>query len=285
MKKELIRKLRHMAGMGRFISLAIYGAFDYAALTPLMKTKRLEQAIDRLDDREVVTLVKRFQQLLNKPLSVMGGGTVLHYAAYRNILSEILLLKPNVNAVDNLGRNALFFVKTSDNAEKLISAGADVNKQDRHSKTPLFSAISIRNTDLVKTFIKHHADVNHVSMVDDTPVMLALQYGDEDIIGILLESGADPEKSGSDEVTCAVDRAKEIQSGTHLVCYPLEFTLKNANPQKCARMIFDHVARHKEQKLKDMIDQSASNLTEEQIKKLKEINLPQIKKPQRTIKF
>jgi len=95
---------------------------------------------------------------VNKTISGLGGGTVLHTAAARNL--------PNI-------------------VKMLLDAGADINKEDNDGRTPLITAISLDNIDMVKFLIANGADINMINRNNETPLYIAAIQSKTKVIKLL----------------------------------------------------------------------------------------------------
>ena len=95
------------------------------------------------------------------------GNTPIIMAAFRNYkcINVLLGAGADVNAVNNEGQNALFFINEIRTANLLIKAGINVNCQDKYGNTPLHIMVERRRDDLVRYLLKNHADpgiTNHL---------------------------------------------------------------------------------------------------------------------------
>ena len=75
---------------------------------------------------------------------------------------------------------------------ELIAKGTDVNKTRNNNDkwTPLMSACSTKQTDIVKMLLKAGADVNMADSMDRTALMYAIRNNDINTVKLLLSSGA-----------------------------------------------------------------------------------------------
>jgi ankyrin repeat protein len=78
-------------------------------------------------------------------------------------------------------------------AEKLLSAGADVNERDEsYGSTPLLMACSYEGyTDMVKLLLAHGADPNIQDKVYGSTALIAAAGVSKEVVELLLEHGAD----------------------------------------------------------------------------------------------
>ena len=77
----------------------------------------------------------------------------------------------------------------------LITAGADVNKDDEDGETPLVVASRLGHTETVKLLIEKGADVNKADEDGSTPLHLAVYPGRTEIVKLLIAAGADVNKA------------------------------------------------------------------------------------------
>jgi uncharacterized protein len=79
-------------------------------------------------------------------------------------------------------------------AKFLLSVGADVNQVAKNpiQISPIHSAVSSKDLEMVKLLVDHGADVNARQQKGFTPLQGAAGSGDLDIMKLLLQNGADP---------------------------------------------------------------------------------------------
>ena len=142
-------------------------------------------------------------------------------------LRESLSAGAEVNAVDEYGRSALFFVCThpytdwfrerdsdpgkdfddeidDDESERmkecanlLIKAGADINAADCLGYTPLMgAALNYCDDWCVPMLLDAGADVNAVNSREETALSLAVQGWNHEVAFLLIQAGADVNRSG-----------------------------------------------------------------------------------------
>jgi ankyrin repeat protein len=77
-------------------------------------------------------------------------------------------------------------------AQMLINAGANVNLKSHTGLSPLHSAVSSANFELINLLISAHAEVNTAELVDgNSPLHIAIQMKSLLLVRLLLKSGAD----------------------------------------------------------------------------------------------
>lgn len=76
----------------------------------------------------------------------------------------------NANARDGSRSTPLFYVKSSNAADLLIRAGADVNASDRNGNTPLHVAVFTGQDGVVTLLLQNGAKVNVVNDLQETPL-------------------------------------------------------------------------------------------------------------------
>ncbi|MBA2662305.1 MAG: ankyrin repeat domain-containing protein [Bradymonadaceae bacterium] len=99
-------------------------------------------------------------------------STPLHIAAERNALAVISLLveaKADVNAVNDVGKSALFSATDLKVAKLLVGAGADVKHSCRDGYTPLHVASYNGKIPIAKLYLSHGADIHAVDKNGKTP--------------------------------------------------------------------------------------------------------------------
>lgn len=118
---------------------------------------------------------------------------------FENTLSEKAPMSDiNENIVLSLPENdrELFFAIHDNDATRVKAAirnGAKVNRQDANFITPLISAISLKNANLVDLLIENGADVNLPDPeTNNPPLAYSLFESSPEIAKILLDHGADP---------------------------------------------------------------------------------------------
>ena len=113
------------------------------------------------------------------------GLTLLHRLSEKNISGKCDVL-----------HHAFLFLKH----------GADVNRKDKYSNTPLHLAIRLDNFELAKFLLEHGADANAEDDIGSTPMHILLLEADietkgDDLAHLLLEHGAEVNRRDSDNET------------------------------------------------------------------------------------
>ncbi|XP_054443512.1 2-5A-dependent ribonuclease [Pteronotus mesoamericanus] len=132
-----------------------------------------------------------------------GGATALMDAAKKGhveILSILLdEMGADVNACDNMGRNALIHalvnLKKSDEvmnvARILLAHGANVNVRGEKGKTPLILAVENDHLDVVEMLLEQeHIEINDTDTEGKTALLWAVEYKLTKIAKLLCNKGA-----------------------------------------------------------------------------------------------
>ncbi len=127
-----------------------------------------------------------------------GAKTPLMLAAaaagHERCVTMLLELGADVNKTDARGEAALIQAVRShsgDTEEELLTRGADVNVQSKHSeeRTPLAAAMSRRSDGIIEELLQRGADVN--AGFEDTALMVAVRSCPPSVVKQLLDGGAD----------------------------------------------------------------------------------------------
>ncbi|XP_052056323.1 2-5A-dependent ribonuclease [Apodemus sylvaticus] len=145
----------------------------------------------------------RRQTSEDKVRSKQGGATALMSAAEKGHLEVLRILlndmKAEVDARDNMGRNALIRALLNQNCKDveeitsiLIQHGTDVNVKGEGGKTPLISAVEREHTGLVQMLLSQEG-INMDDRDNDgkTALLIAVEKQLKEIVQLLLEKGAD----------------------------------------------------------------------------------------------
>lgn len=109
-------------------------------------------------------------------------------------LDVVLNSKVDVGFVNHRGMTALHLAAklgSVDATEQLLSHGADCNKRDNFSQTPLHTAILERNQEVALTILQTDVEVNTKDNLGHSPLMDACEKAMVDVIQALLIGGAD----------------------------------------------------------------------------------------------
>uniref|UniRef100_A0A2K6UYH1 2-5A-dependent ribonuclease n=1 Tax=Saimiri boliviensis boliviensis TaxID=39432 RepID=A0A2K6UYH1_SAIBB len=173
-------------GFTAFMEAAAYG-----------KVKALKFLHERGADVNLRRKTREDQERLKK-----GGATALMDAAeegHEEVL-KILLdeMGADVNACDNMGRNALIRALLSShnrNVEAtthlLLDHGADVNVRGEKGKTPLILAVEKRHLGLVQRLLEEeHIEIDDTDSEGKTALLLAVELRLKEIAELLCSRGA-----------------------------------------------------------------------------------------------
>jgi cytohesin len=109
--------------------------------------------------------------------------------------------RPNEKGQD-FGETALHFATSVEVAALLVTAGADVNAADERCNSPLTSAISEGNAELVKWLLNRGSDANQrANRSGESLLDFPCLEGMVDVVRVLLEAGLDPNVPGENDVT------------------------------------------------------------------------------------
>ena len=88
----------------------------------------------------------------------------------------------------------------TDTVQLLLDHGANVNVKDAEGYTPISEAAENGHRDTVRLLLDHGANVDAEDDEGDTPISQAANNGHTDTVKLLLTAGADPHISGYREV-------------------------------------------------------------------------------------
>ena len=160
-----------------------------------------------------MTLTK--EQILDKQL--------LDAAANGNSeqVERLISLGADVNTVDGRGYTPLHLAAVTGHTDilnLLIGEGADVNAKDDSGQTPLHLAASNGHTNIVKLLIGAKADVNAQDRLNKTPLHWAVMFGRIETLDALIKAGANINaqdiygRRPLDEVTTGSDIYEQFNS-------------------------------------------------------------------------
>jgi ankyrin repeat protein len=162
--------------------------------------------------------------------------------AVRSLLNQ----KVDVNAPQADGTTALHWAVRQDDletADLLIRAGANVKAANRFGATPLSLACTNGNAPMIEKLLKAGEDANAiVSESGDTVLMLAARTGRPDAVAMLLNHGADVNKTNAAGQTALMWAASEKNAATVqvLIDHKADFSVRThaAPPPKPMDTIF-----------------------------------------------
>jgi len=131
--------------------------------------------------------------------------TLLIYACkngYETIACDIMErdVDHSISSYDECGNSALFYASQTGLfkvVKFLIDHGADCNKKNKYSETPLIMASKYGFIDIVEYLMNHGADPNIQNETRETALIIACKSGYTEIIKYLMSHGADPTISDS----------------------------------------------------------------------------------------
>ncbi|KAL7279159.1 hypothetical protein ACG7TL_006999 [Trametes sanguinea] len=138
-----------------------------------------------------------------------GGWTPLHIAAsggFDEVVKELLGAGADVNARNEKGLTPLHYAASKSRVEigkLLIARGADINAKDRANQTPLHRAATTGSTGFI-TLLLHPPEgspktrLNTADRVGNTPLHLAMESAHAEAACLLIEAGADRERTNID---------------------------------------------------------------------------------------
>lgn len=122
------------------------------------------------------------------------GRTLVHRAIEWPGLATVLEFRPDVNALDNLGRPPLHEIDINtplENIQLLVRAGADVNMTDAQNITPLLEALRSGNTTAAEYLLTLKPDVNKATVKFGAPLHVACKLGSLPFVKSLVDLKAD----------------------------------------------------------------------------------------------
>lgn len=168
--------------------------------------------------------------------------TPLHIAVHRNYVDLVRFLLDsgaNVDATDAWFKTPLHHVASDSSqiANALIAAGANVNAVAMSGRTPIWEASGAGYVSVVRVLIENGAIVNMGDNEGMTPVCAAAAWGHEDVVRFLISSGADVNKRGvfSDPTLC-----KAVGRGN----FAIVSMLIDAGADVCEKNYFGEIPLH-----------------------------------------
>ena len=111
----------------------------------------------------------------------------------------VFYIKIDTSDYRSLNYNLLFFASTglSDEIEKLINMGADVNCRNEDRVTPLIIATEYNKIESVKAILKHSPLLDNFTIYSETSLLIAAKMNYLDIAEALIRAGAQIDLSDS----------------------------------------------------------------------------------------
>jgi uncharacterized protein len=170
-----------------------YGAHEeprpMEELTKLLDDNKLEELEQRLDQRGA----------LDKQDAAFWGEGVLAGPANRGnrpVIELLMRYGARVPDVSKWGR--YYYFKHTEIAQLLLENGMNPNHMNWHHVTLLHDMAHAGDLAKARLLLDHGAEINAVDEeYRSTPLGLAARWGQREIAALLLERGADPNKSGA----------------------------------------------------------------------------------------
>jgi uncharacterized protein len=147
-----------------------------------------------LNHRNFAILTLLIENGADVNLPTNSGTTPLQSAALDNDLPLVRFLQDHGAKFNSPDEELLYCAANGDaeGIQRLLAAGAHVNRPFAREVTPLMAAAVNGQTAAVKTLIAHGANINAYDEVHDTPLMFALKGTHKSTVMALLDAGADP---------------------------------------------------------------------------------------------
>ncbi|KAI0714277.1 ankyrin repeat-containing domain protein [Cerioporus squamosus] len=125
---------------------------------------------------------------------------------FEDVVKELLGAGADVNAKNDKGLTPLHYAASKARVEigkLLISRGADINAKDRANQTPLHRAATTGSTGFINILLKPpegspKTRLNTADRVGNTPLHLAMESAHAEAACLLIEAGADRERTNVD---------------------------------------------------------------------------------------
>lgn len=148
---------------------------------------------------------------------------------------ELLKSRPGLlNLRDEMGETALLITvarRDSDWVGFLLGKGADPNIAARNGDTPLIAAARIGYLDAAEELIRRKAKVDAANRMGETALIIAVQQRQLPLVKLLLNAGADPDKTDSAAGLSARDYAKRDSRAKEMLA-AIEGSAKTAASKK-----------------------------------------------------
>ena len=125
-----------------------------------------------------------------------------------------------VNSRDEKGDTALIVAISREDADWtgfLLKKGADVNLGGRDGDTPLIAAARVGFEDAIEWLISLGAKVDAPNRSGETPLIVAVQQRQPQIVSVLLDHGANPDRSDTIAGFSARDYAARDNRGRQIL--------------------------------------------------------------------
>ena len=125
-----------------------------------------------------------------------------------------------VNARDGNGETALYAAVAGRDAGwtgHLLQQGADPNLATKSGDTPLIAAARIGFVDAAEALILNGAKVDEANRMGETPLIIAVQQRSSRMVKLLLDQGADPDRTDSAAGLSARDYAERDTRSRNLI--------------------------------------------------------------------
>ncbi len=162
----------------------------------------IHAAIDQKRDRQALVLLQQLQARGLDRKSVKEHGVpvdtyLLSAVQHRlgTVIDELLPLAGHAEAVDNAGRNALWFAARDMNSalvKRLLQAGVSPVQTDKLGRTPFLIAVEHGCRDCAQLLLPLD-DVNRQTASGNTALMTAAHNGDHQAVRWLIDQGAELE--------------------------------------------------------------------------------------------
>lgn len=158
------------------------------------------------DDITKVNSIADLEKIINLPDN--EGNTPVFYVKSKEMLNLLISKGADIKLINYSGRNPLQLACLIGNnpvIDTLIAGGVDINSKDYASLTALH--LSVGRPEIVKELILKGADVNAADILGDTPLILAAKNNIGSVMEALINAGADvnaKNKSGKSALYFAV---------------------------------------------------------------------------------
>ena len=159
---------------------------------------RFEQVVSDRQHAEVEAMLKECAELARDENAFWGEGILSVPANHADHRMLEILLDHGARVPDISKWGARYYFKHYDTAAFLLERGMNPNHMNWREFTLLHDMAHTGDVPKARLLLQHGADVNYI---DDeyrsTPLGYAARWGHVEMVKLLLESGADPNKSGA----------------------------------------------------------------------------------------